>query len=130
MRKLPELSPELEAHRIADNKRWRTVPKRPFDLDEVIHYDTYLVVHYRRDGNSKWCHYINHIQKSNGKKRTFRDIYSYFVEREGFVAAYGHALFEHRDFYYCRSRYFLFDMNTPPVLSVKHLDKYLWYEKR
>ena len=101
MRKLPELSPALEAHRIADNacqpkklERWRTVPKRPFDLDEAIHYDTYFVIHYRHQGKTSWCHYINHIQKSNGEKRTFRDIYTYFVQREGFVAAYGHALFE------------------------------------
>ena len=100
-------------------------------LDASLLVDTYLVVRYQEKGKDRWGHYINHIIKSNGHKRTYREMYTYFVKQPHFVAAYGYVLKDEMDsdYYKAHHRYFIFDKIKPPTFSSKTLERPLLFKK-
>ena len=100
-------------------------------LDAPFFVDTYLVIRYQRAGVDKWVHYINHIIKSNGKARKYREMYSYFASQTDFIAGYGYVLYDHSDseYYEARYRYFVFDKLNRPTFSFKKLKQSLFFRK-
>jgi len=105
--------------------------RKNITLDAALIIDTYLVVRYQRADKDSWIHYINHIIKSNGDKRTYREMYTYFVKQPYFVAAYGYVLNDDidSDYYIAEQRYFFFDKIRPPTFSSKTLEKPLMFKK-
>jgi len=100
-------------------------------LEDDILLDTYLTVRYHNPfGKDRWAHYII-FRVNPGKTKTYRDIYRYFVEKEGFLAAYGYILFEDesKTYWLGQSRYFRFDRTTPPEVDTKILDSPLRLQK-
>jgi len=111
--------------------REKDYSQSPIDLDCALFVDTYLVVRYQYDGQDKWTHYINHIIQSNGQKRTYRTLYTYFAKLPNFIAAYGYVLYDDplSESYEASFRYFRFDKIHVPRFSFKKLPKPFFFKK-
>lgn len=105
--------------------------QKKITLDAPLFVDTYLVIRYQREGIDKWVHYINHIIKSNGQARSYREMYSYFAKQADFIAGYGYVLYDDIDnpYYEARYRYFVFDKLNRPTFSFKKLENPLLFRK-
>lgn len=87
--------------------------KEYFDLMNELTIDTYLSVKI----GEKFVHYIIPVERKDGSKRTFGNIYDYFTKKDGFRMALGYILTETLDGYWKgQTQYFYFDKKTHPYL--------------
>ena len=93
--------------------------KEYFDLFTELPVDTFLVVKF----GSKFVKYNVPIERKNGSKRTFGNLYDHFTKREDFRFAIGYIRGETLDGYFSgQTQYFYFDRRTAPYLKSKRLD--------
>lgn len=92
---------------------------KEIDLLDTLTMDTILMVKY----GLKWCHYNIPISKSNGRPRTYGELYLFYTNKPDFKMAKGYVRLEHGNCWKWVHQYFYFDKKTLPRFDGRILNK-------
>lgn len=95
------------------------------DLTSELYLDTYLSVKF---SNGKFVHYVVPINRKDGTKRQYGDLFKYFTQKDGFRFAKGYILEQDSSFWIGQRQYFYFDKKGLEM-SVKILPSPLFLAK-
>ena len=97
-----------------------------FDLTLPLITDTILIVKI----GSKWVHYNTPINKKDGTRRTYGDLYHYFSNQDGFRFAKGYVRQGDPSLGECYSyqfQYLYFSREEPPMMDNRELPERRFY---
>lgn len=105
------------------------------DLTTELLHPVWLAVKYTNPkayNGQSWCNYIIPIERKDGTKRCYGDLYTYFTNNKDFRFAIGYYLEESECTMYwkAQNQTFYFAANRTPYLTGKRLEKPLLQLKR